>query len=125
MNTQSIEILDPGTGKVVDVCRGLTSSGRCPRAGMNGVVPCASHLIRPPGADRRLVAVVGAPELRYCDLGWNAKAISCLTEAGACRDKWKAGAASETRRVFARAAAGDPRYRAIRQRTRAGPPAGW
>jgi hypothetical protein len=54
MSTQSIEILDPGTGKVVDVCRGPTSSGRCPRAGMNGVVPCAGHLIRPPGADRRL-----------------------------------------------------------------------
>jgi hypothetical protein len=111
MTRQGIQILDPDTGEVVGACRGPTASGECPYAGKDGVVPCAGHLIRPPGADRGLWPLSVPRHYRYCEVGWNAKAISCLTEAEACRDKWRAGAAKETERVFARAAAGDPRYR--------------
>jgi hypothetical protein len=50
-------------------------------------------------------------DYRHCEVGWNEQALVCLQEAEACRAEWRAGAATETKRVFARAAAGDARYR--------------
>jgi hypothetical protein len=113
MRAQRIEIRDPDTGGLVGVCQGPAASGACPSAGPNGVVPCAGRLISPPHPDRRLWPLAVPRGYRYCELGWTARALSCLTEAENCRDKWNAGADRETERVFARAAGGDPRYRAM------------
>ncbi|MEU7906126.1 hypothetical protein [Actinoplanes sp. NPDC049118] len=79
-------------------------------------MPCAGYLISPPGADRRFWPLTVPRNHRYCELGWSARALSCLAEAEACRKKWDAGAARETERVFARAAAKDPRYRKMTTR---------
>jgi hypothetical protein len=116
MTTQSIQVLDPDTGMVIGVCRGPTPSGRCPLAGRNGVVPCAGRLISPPDADDRFWPLSVPRNHRHCEFGWNARAVADLEEAEACRAKWRAGAARETKRVFARAAAGDPRYRRMTTR---------
>lgn len=116
MNTQSIEIRDPDTGGVVGVCRGPTPSGTCPFARNNGVVPCAGYLVSPPKADRRFWPLPVPRNHRHCELLWNTRALSCLSEAEACRAKWQAGVARETRRVFARAADGDPRYKGMTTR---------
>ncbi|MFD0522037.1 hypothetical protein [Paractinoplanes durhamensis] len=85
-------------------------TGTCPFARRNGVVPCAGQLISPPDADHRFWPLTVPPNHRYCELGWNSLALACLAEAEDCRNKWQAGAESETRRVLARAAGGDPRY---------------
>jgi hypothetical protein len=111
MATQGIQVRDPQTGELVGVCPGPTASGTCPFAGKNGVVPCAGLMVSPPHADRRFWPLTVPPGHRYCELGWNARALSCLAEAEICRAKWRAGAMSETKRVAARAAAGDPRYK--------------
>jgi hypothetical protein len=111
MISKDIAILDPGTGARIGICHGPTASGTCPFARRNGIVPCAGRLIAPPGADHRFWPLAVPPDHRYCELGWNALAVACLAEAEDCRAKWRAGADSETRRVLARAAKGDPRYR--------------
>jgi hypothetical protein len=116
MSTQDVQILDPTTGELVAVCRGPTATGKCPRAGKNGVVPCAGCLLLPPHADHRLWPMSVPADYRFCELGWNARALTCLDAAETCRVKWEAGAARETERVFARAAAGDPRYRKMTPR---------
>jgi hypothetical protein len=116
MITQDVQIRDQVTGKLVGVCRGPDATGACPRAGKNGVVPCAGCLILPPNADPRLWPLPVPPNYRFCELGWNARALTCLDEAEVCREKYEAGAAKETKRVFARAAAGDPRYKKMTTR---------
>jgi len=116
MTAQGIEVRDPRTGDLVALCPGPSRSGTCPFAGRNGVVPCAGHLISPPDADRRLWPMSVPSDHRYCELGWNARALACLSEAESCRAKWQAGVSSETKRVFARAAAGDPRYKKMTSR---------
>ena len=111
MTTHGIQVRDPHTGELVGVCPGPTSAGTCPFARKNGVVPCAGYMVSPPHADRRFWPLTVPVGHRYCEVGWNARALSCLAEAEACRAKWQAGAASETKRVAARAASGDPRYK--------------
>ena len=111
MSTHGVDVIDAETGDVIGVCPGPAPSGTCPFAGKNGVVPCAGHLIRPPGADRRFWPLPVPRHHRYCELGWNARAQHCLAEAEDCRARWQAGANSQTQWVFARAAAKDPRFK--------------
>jgi hypothetical protein len=111
MITKGIKVLDPETGTPVALCPGPTAAGACPFAGPSGVVPCAGHLIAPPGADHNLWPLTVPAGHRYCELGWNALALACLTGAEDCRARWQAGADREVERVRARAAGGDPRYK--------------
>ncbi|GIF12873.1 hypothetical protein [Actinoplanes teichomyceticus] len=116
MSTTTVAIREPVTGQVIDVCRGPTPAGVCPRAGRDGVVPCAGHLVGPPQGDARYWPVWVPPGCRQCRLNWNEQAAGCLREAERCRDRWHAGLVRETDRVYAQAAAGDPRFRRMSDR---------
>jgi hypothetical protein len=116
MNTHAVEIRSPATGEVTDACRGPAPDGACPRAGRNGVVPCAGRLIAPRDGDPRYWPVWVPPGCRHCQLGWNEQALACLHEAERCHDKWRAGLVRETERVLLLAARRDRRYRRMTDR---------
>jgi hypothetical protein len=116
MTTQSIRILHPVTGALVGRCRGPTESGVCPKAGPNGVVPCAGMMIAAAEPDPGYWPVPIPRGYRHCDLPWNEKVRSCLRESEHCRQRWQSGLKRETLRLRALARSGDPRYRKMTER---------
>ncbi|MFI7547887.1 hypothetical protein [Actinoplanes sp. NPDC049599] len=111
MTTETIQILDPRTGKVLRHCRGPTAAGTCPLAGPDGVVPCAGSMIAPLHGDAQYWPLHVPPDYRHCDVPWNERALSCLRKADDCRRRWDEGLDREIWRVKTLAAARDPRYR--------------
>ncbi|MFI1996650.1 hypothetical protein [Actinoplanes sp. NPDC020271] len=111
MTERIVEIRDPATGQVTDICHGPAPDGDCPGRGRDGVVPCAGMLVQPHGGDPRLWPVAVPPGCRGCRLTWNEQAAACTRRAESCRDQWQEGLEQEIYLVRVLAARKDPRFR--------------
>ncbi|MCM4084367.1 hypothetical protein [Paractinoplanes hotanensis] len=116
MTKRSIRILDPATGRGVRVCPGPSSTGACPLARPDGVVPCAGFLIAPAAADPEYWPLPIPIGYRHCDVIWNERARTGLHKAERAHEQWQAGLNREVQRVRKLAAGGDPRYRRMTDR---------
>jgi hypothetical protein len=74
MGDDGVDILDDITLEVVDHCDGPVG-GRCPRAGADGVVPCAGHRIDPAEASPEYALLQVPAGSRHCPLTWNLEAF--------------------------------------------------
>ncbi|MEV4346453.1 hypothetical protein AB0J83_18455 [Actinoplanes sp. NPDC049596] len=111
MSGRGIRILDPRTGKLTGRCPGPASSGECPLAGADGVVPCAGLLIEPVSADPEYWPLAVPRGYRHCDVPWNERARAYMRKAQRSHARWAEGLEQETSRIFRLAASGDRRYR--------------
>jgi hypothetical protein len=61
----NIQILDPGSHRLVGSCTGPSADGACPRVAVGGVIPCAGFAIVPREAsDDRAYTV--SPQMTLC-----------------------------------------------------------
>ena len=70
MDDDGVDILDDTTLEIVDHCDGPVG-GRCPRAGVDGVVACAGRRIDPVDATPEYALLHVLPGTRHCPLLWN------------------------------------------------------